>query len=289
MAVAALAPAAVVAAGPTGVTDSGPMVRTAAEQAYYDRKAQVAADYMRVKAGTLDAATFAAENAAFFADYGLQSNGASGAAAMSVSPMVTSKDLSMSQYPQSNTKYCGPASAYELLHYLGITNGPKGEAISQTHLSGPSSGTCPVGYLCTDIVGNTPWYYYSGYPHPMLSTVNAWMATKMPMWYAVSQGSSGYPSWLVYDVDNGYPVVVDVYEKASASTPHLVGHPTDRVIMHWISARGYSSTGANSRYADSVHGSPVSWASSVPAYSWISSGSSGLSYMMDTIPYGYVG
>ena len=293
MAAAVLAPAAVRAADPTGVTvsDAGSTVRTPAEQAYFDRKAQIVNDYMRVKVGTMDAAAFGAENATFFADFGLKSNVQSGAAASAASPLVATNDLAMSQAAQSQTYYCGPAAAFELLRFLGVTKGPKAEGLTQSNLSGPKSGTCPVGYLCTDILNpkETPWYYYSGYPHPMLSTVNAWMHTTMPMWYAQFDGSSGYQSWLVYDVDNGYPVVVDAYEKASASTPHLVGHPTDHVITHWISVRGYSSTGANSRYADSVHGSSVWWASSVPAYSWIKSGSSGLGYMMDTVPYGFVG
>jgi hypothetical protein len=152
----------------------------------------------------------------------------------------------------------------------------------------PMADLFGVAGLCTDKLGNTPWYYYSGYPHPMVSTLNAWMT--QPMWYAPFQGSSNDVSWLVYDIDYSHPVAANVYEKASSATPHLVGHPTNQVIKHWVAVRGYASSGAQSNYADSVHGTTFwTWSKNVQAYSTIASGQTGMSYMMDTIPYGYVG
>ena len=57
-----------------------------------------------------------------------------------------------------------------------------------------------------------------------------------------------------------------------ASHPHLVGHPQDRTIFHWVAVMGYSDNdnAAYIQYADSVHGSSVSWAGGVPAYSIMS-------------------
>lgn len=93
-----------------------------------------------------------------------------------------------------------------------------------------------------------------------------------------------------YDVDNNYPLAASVYEKASSSTPHLVGHPTNIVIEHWVAVSGYRSSGSQTYYADSVHGTTFwTWSGKVPAFGTIASGQTGISYMMDTIPYGYIG
>ncbi|MGH2511293.1 MAG: C39 family peptidase [Candidatus Limnocylindrales bacterium] len=272
--------------GPIGTgkgesTQVGPLVLTPAEQAIVDLRAQIVADYASMRAGKLDKVTFDTENAAFLSDHGGFS--AAQVAALESAPLLATNTLSMVQSAQTTTYYCGPATAYEMLKYLGAS-GPAGESLSQPHMA----NKCSDGYLCTDKLGNTPWHYYSGYPHPMVSTLNAWMT--QPMWYAPFQGSSNYVSWLVYDIDYSHPVAANVYEKASSATPHLVGHPTNQVIEHWVAVRGYASSGAQSNYADSVHGTTFwSWSKNVPPYSTIASGQTGMSYMMDTIPYGYVG
>jgi hypothetical protein len=264
-----------------GPTAGGPVVRTPAEQAFYELRSHLVSDYAKVRAGTLDRADFARENDAFLAQYGGLTGGE--IAVVDLAPLATSGTLSMSQYAQSTTTYCGPATAYEILKYLAVSSGPGGLSLFQSHLA----GQCATGFLCTDTLGNTPWYYYSGYPHPMLSPLNTW---KTHAWYAVSSRATNYTTWLVYDIDNYHPLAVAVRELANGSTPHLVGHPMNIQIDHWIAASGYQSAGASTYYADSVHGTTFwSWGANVPAFSWISSGSSGLSYMMNTVPYGYIG
>lgn len=66
----------------------------------------------------------------------------------------------------------------------------------------------------------------------------------------------------------GFALVGDAYEVPGG--PHLVGHP-NITIYHWFDIRGYTSSGANTEYEDSVHGSSTSWAGGVPAYSTLSS------------------
>ena len=120
----------------------------------------------------------------------------------------------------------------------------------------------------------------------MAPALNAWGHVS---WYATWSGSSSYTTWLTYDIDNGFPLVAGIYERASSSTPHLVGHPTNIVISHWIAMNGYSSSGAQTYYADTVHGTSFwSWSPNVPAFSWIASGSTGISYMISD-PNGYYG
>jgi ABC-type microcin C transport system permease subunit YejB len=79
---------------------------------------------------------------------------------------------------------------------------------------------------------------------------------------------SNYKSGLVFDISSdSAPLIGDAWETAN-SAYHLVGHPTDRTIFHWFDIRGFTSTGGNTLYEDSVHNATsVSWYASVPAYS----------------------
>lgn len=254
-----------------GIGPGGIVQLTGGEQRLAAVKAKLADDYALVRSGHLDRATFNAEAEPFLRTNGGMS--AVQASALLVSPMLSSNTLSMSEYAQAKTYYCGPASAYEILAYRGGASGPSGESLSQTNLA--KTGT---GYLNTEYYGNTPWS-----PAVMAPTLNTWQ--HFPF-YATQSGAtlSTYESRLVWDVDSTYPIALGIYE--SSSTPHLVGHPTDRVIQHWIAARGYTSSGVNTSYADSVHGSSVSWASGVPAYSTIPS--SNMVTMMNAGSYGYI-
>jgi hypothetical protein len=100
----------------------------------------------------------------------------------------------------------------------------------------------------------------------MKSTLNTWLGSS---WYTIQGGSDYYEGRLVGDIISGYPVAVLVYERADSHSPHLTGHPTDRVIGHWIAVHGYDADGAWSFYADSVHGTGF-WPQ-VPAHDWITS------------------
>lgn len=262
---------------------------SAAEQAAIDQKQAIAHDWMLVKQGQLTASAFASAHPAWagvtLADTTAQSDGV-------VSPTAESGALGLSETPQYTNYACGEASAYEILRYLKVTKGPGGETLSQPHLG----AKCTTGYLCTETMSpkETPWYIGSSYPdaggYPMRSTLNKWAATT---WYVTQVGHqhdtsltvADYTADLVLDIDNAHPVAIDVYEQANTG-PHLVKHPTNKIILHYVAAYGYDSSGATTMYADSVHGVPtsiISWAAAVPAYSPFSNSS------MFTLfsPFGY--
>lgn len=58
---------------------------------------------------------------------------------------------------------------------------------------------------------------------------------------------------LTQNMDGGWPLVADAVENYENSGYRLIGHPTDRVIYHWVAVRGYSTWGDNTHYVDSAY------------------------------------
>jgi hypothetical protein len=267
------ATASVMAADP----ESGPPP-SAAELAISDAKAQLAQDWLAVKKGTISHASFARKHPSYG---GVDLQGVeyhAGTFSTSSTSLTALTGVTgivwMYQNPQQNSYYCGPATGYEILKYLnGI--GPSGETVTQGHLA----AKCSPGYLCTNDMGQTPWYVGSSYAdaggHPMASTLNKWTDSA---WYITVNGTTydeaHYESYLIFDVDHGHPFAMDVKEVAGSGY-HLPGHPTDRNIGHWVAAAGYNQSGDLTYYADSVYGvstSVISWADDVPsAFSYFAS------------------
>lgn len=261
----------VVNTGGGNCANPGPVMLTPREQAILAKKNALALEYAHVRAGTLSASTFQADQQAFMRQYG----GATSArlpmapdcpsvagGSLSVEPNTTcgANWVNMTQQAQNNSYYCGPATASEVL-------GVRGVSASQSTLAGNS-------YLKTNENGETDWN-----PYVMGPTLNAFTHTS----YYVAVNGSGVgggfsqSSWqgaLTYDVDNGWGIAGNIVEYANTD-PHLVGHPRTMTIYHWIGIYGYTSYGYNTSYADSVHGDSWiwSWAVNVPAYSTISSSS----------------
>ncbi len=286
--IALLFPGAVFAANPSdpshetgGPGQGGIIALSPADQALQSAKEQLANEHAAVMAGTADAATFDQHWQAFLREYapGATSNLTPASAVVGgASPLLTSNSLSLSQHAQTQSYYCGPASAYSMLYYkFPGTTGPAGESLTQAHLAAYGSG-----YLDTDYYGNTPWS-----PAVTAPALNAWGHTSF--WVTFSSPSlTTYESELTTDVDGGWPIAVGVYEEANTSTPHLTGHPTNIIIEHWVAVHGYTSSGANSTYADSVYGATsVSWYQDVTSpHSTISS--SNMRTMMIQGGYGFV-
>lgn len=147
---------------------------------------------------------------------------------------------------------------------MNIDTGPNGENRNQGNLG----GKCKAGYLCTDKLGETPWYYYSGYPHPMRSTLNTWKGVS---WYEVENDMSKFVADLKADIGWGWPIAANTYERTGKANPHLKGHPTDHPIGHWIAVHGYKDSGDMTYYADSVHSTDFNWGweDDVPTHSYI--------------------
>ena len=256
----------VVNTGGGGCANPGPVVLTPQEQTILANKNALALEYAQMRIGKLSAAAFQADQQAFLGKYG-------GSAtihpamipycpSIAIGPNVAcgSNWVNMTQQAQSNSYYCGPATASEVLGARGIN-------VSQSTLAGNS-------YLKTNANGGTDWN-----PYVMGPTLNALTSTS---YYVAVNGSgvgggfsqSAWQGALTYDVDNGWAIAGNIVEYSN-SDPHLVGHPRSMTIYHWIGIYGYTSYGNNTSYADSVHGDSWiwSWAANVPAYSTISSSS----------------
>ncbi len=189
-----------------------------------------------------------------------------------VIPSAVSGVLGVRQYAQANNIYCGASAVYSILKHKGATTGPAGESLTQSQLG----AKCATGYICTNDDGGTSWYHTAAYPRPVVSTLNEWMNTT---WYMAQSGATSYNGRLVFDIDTIHPIALNTHEKASSSTPHFQGHPTNHEIWHWTVASGYDGSGASTYYVETAYGSGV-WPN-VPRYAWISnSTSTGLGYML---------
>jgi hypothetical protein len=187
---------------------------------------------------------------------------AEGAAALGVSAAVASIPaawgVAANQQPQQRSYWCGPATLCEALGQCGIPSVTQSQAASW-------SGTTTNG---------TAW---SGGPtstgHPMADVMNSrqsrnYFVPQALSYAPTSSEISTYKARLVSDIYNVWaPLIGDAFQTAGSSY-HLTGHPTDRTIYHWFDIFGYTASGGYTRYEDSVSGSAIGWANSVPPYSW---------------------
>jgi hypothetical protein len=182
--------------------------------------------------------------------------------------------VAANQTPQSKSYFCGPAAVHEALDAIGVSMTQTAAAAAlRTTTDGTAwsgAATKPSGYPVPDVLNaNQHQNFYV--PQPVASPT--------------SNAISTYEKDLVTNVSGvRAPLIGDAWE-TSMSDHHLVGHPTDRTILHWFEIRGYDDSGATTLYEDSVHGATsVSWNAGVPAYSslpssWIVSIISGRGYV----------
>ncbi len=100
-----------------------------------------------------------------------------------------------------------------------------------------------------------------------------WYGEVAVPFYPASGDYTTFQNNLTLDIDYGYPLQGDAEENHNG--PLLVGHPNPaprHPIFHWFAIYGYSSSGANSSYVDSVYG-----ATAVTWYQQVTSPSSTLS------------
>jgi hypothetical protein len=163
----------------------------------------------------------------------------------------------ITQVPQQNGYYCGPATLVELVKARSVS-------ISQATAASTMHTT----------TNGTDWY--NGSTYPMATGLNTYLGPSGAIYVPVGLSGSpstteknNYMSDLYDDVMNNWGIAGDAYEVVGG--PHLVGHPNSN-IFHWFAIRGFESYGASTRYTDSVYGATsISWYSSVPAYSTMSS------------------
>lgn len=182
-------------------------------------------------------------------------------AAATTASTSTYQYLAANQQAQITSYYCGPAATTEALGAIGIGTSQNAMASmlgTTTSGTGWGSGTSgPVQNTLNSMMDSHfgwDWYYYGQY-------VN---------YYPSSSDYANYNSNLVFDVNNGFPLVGNAWEVPGG--PHLVGHPMSYTIYHWFEIRGYTNGGSTTAYEDSVAGATsISWYQSVPPYSWLAS------------------
>ncbi|GIG62987.1 hypothetical protein Lfu02_73590 [Longispora fulva] len=156
--------------------------------------------------------------------------------------------LTESQQRQWYNNYCGPASLVETLAEHGIYK-DQGWAAGVLHTGAPGGSGTNGGEM-----GPALNAYSGGFKYDEVQVSSPY-----------SNYVASYQSRLQSDINAGYGLVAVAYEVAGG--PHLVGHPSNSNVFHFIAIDGYLDYGATTHYADSF--TDYGW--SVPKYSTISS------------------
>lgn len=184
----------------------------------------------------------------------------------SYAPLATipaSKYLPNYHSTQSKSYWCGPAAVAVALRSSGYTSPNQTTLANQlktttdgTAWSGVYVNTSPsTGRPVKDVLNNR-----IGFNHYV--TVD--LAYSPP-----NASKRLYKQRLTGSINSGWAMVGAAWEVPNG--PRLIGHPPNIQIWHYVTMRGYSSSGSVTRYADPAHGSTVSWAGNVPKYPDISS------------------
>lgn len=180
---------------------------------------------------------------------------------------ATSRTLTGTQRPQQTSYWCGPAAVSGALAVRGV-------AVSQ-RTAASLLRTTSDGTDWSGTNAKVPKAYRTGYPVADVLTykLRGQGAHYYPVWLdynPTATQKARYRTRLVADIDRGWDLVGNAWEVPGG--PHLVGHPGNQEIFHYFTIRGYTRSGTDTRYQDSVHGaSSISWSSGVPAYSTMSS------------------
>jgi hypothetical protein len=180
---------------------------------------------------------------------------------------ATSRSLTGTQQAQQTSYWCGPAAVSSAIAVRGVSVTQRRAA---TLLRTTWDGTDWSGTNA-----DVPKSYQTGYPvaDVLTYTLRGQDAHYYPVWLdynPTAKQKARYRTRLVADIDSGWDLVGNAWEVPGG--PHLVGHPGNQEIFHYFTIRGYTRSGAYTRYQDSVHGaSSISWSSGVPAYSTMSS------------------
>lgn len=171
---------------------------------------------------------------------------------MVVHPNTSGQITWMYQYAQTTGYYCGPAVVSEM---SATTPGSSPYNLSQSTVA---------SYMGTTTDGTSAGQEVNGLNHfvgvpDFGRTFYGMVWTSDP---PTAQQNTDFVNHLAADVAVSSPVAGLAYEVAGG--PHLVGHPVNQNIGHWIEIGGYNSSQV--WYADSA----TSVWSSVPTYSWFS-------------------
>ncbi len=246
----------------TGGDVGGVLKQTNAEAARLAEKKALVAEYLRVRDGFADPADLAALESKFEDDAAPTTvkGNAKEAGPLAVLPPESpsypaSKTLPLTQYGQSKSYYCGPASAYMILKYSSAgSSNYDGASLSQSTLANST-------YLQTEQRGATTWA--SG---RFSVALNRWLFGSDSGYYLneTAPAAADFMSYVQYDIgSNGRPLAGDTVEFAGGL--HYNGHPRTQTIGHWIVAYGYISSGVTTYWADPA---TTVWATVSPKFSY---------------------
>ncbi|HEX3825664.1 MAG TPA: C39 family peptidase [Sporichthyaceae bacterium] len=256
----AIAPAAA-ATNPAPIPDddsSGVQpVYTASQLTQIKDKNALAAEYYAEKTGGGTPGKYASMFSAYKQRWGAAGprSGSPAATAMTSSTSSSSSMTPMAAYTQNHLSgyyqvaespgyYCGPASGYSNMNYMGFwtSNDGYNVSLSQSALAGSR-------YMQTAANGTTTWG-----SNDWASGSNNWAGgggyLPTGAYYEQHDPGSTMVTDLTTDIDAGQPFGADTVEVYRG--PHYNGHPDRQTsIGHWLGVFGYDNSGANTEFADS--------------------------------------
>lgn len=160
---------------------------------------------------------------------------ASSSAVNAAATPPNNKLLIIAHAAQEKGYWCGPASAYMMLKYLGYsTSRYNGVGLSQTNLASAT-------YLGTTTDG-TPWTGKG-----MANGINKWMQATYYVQLQTPSLAVVRGAFTSTINGAGQPVAADTVEFQGGT--HYNGHP-DRTIGHWIVGYGYANLGTQTYWLD---------------------------------------
>lgn len=133
--------------------------------------------------------------------------------------------LGVSASAQKTIDYCGPASAYQLLKYLGVQS-YNGRSLSQDNLA-------------TDL----HWNGQTSFPGYCVSTLNNWSGSS---YYTTVSNPSVTTVWndFYYDIGHNHPLICDTH--MSSTTGYLPGYSGSE-WWHYVTGDGIQFDDYNSK------------------------------------------
>ena len=174
---------------------------------------------------------------------------------------IYSSTLGVSTYAQQTTYYCGPASAYQLMKFKGITSNPNdGRTLTQANLA-LDLGTTTGG---TSFTGT--W----------LSTLKNWTnRTFSATW---SPSASTVYSRTYNNVNSNWPLIYDCH--MSSSRGYLVGY-TSGTIKHYVTGDGWQYNDSDPTFRQCHYVDPNQYKTAAYGPHWTSA--SNLSNLMQDL------
>lgn len=218
----------------TGADISGPGSEMTGENAERAKeKVALSLEYAKLLDGTTTPAAFAKAERAGNAKLGLTNPRTTVAA-----KATASRTLKLTHYGQKKGYYCGPATGLMVVRMIdgAVRSRYNKESFTQAHMADKA-------HMATDANGATRWS-----SDRFALGIDRWRGEK---WYVQVDRPSAklMKAVLLHSIGgNGKPVAADTVEISGGA--HYNNHPKRKQIGHWITAYGYSASGATARWAD---------------------------------------